>query len=493
MAGGGGAGGPGHLTWPGRKVTRTPDFDVHFEPFLYLADLGEEHALVAWGGFFFRRGDSPYGEWRLVDDEELAKVGGSSRSGTIGVRSEPYGRAVVEVERGGRVVARAETSERNHVWVRGLEPDTDYSYSVVVDGRPWASGERLDWDAERRTLVPAGRRYDNRFRTLPAPDSEEPVAFAALGDFGVGIFAESADGARQLTLARALERIADHHGVRFVATLGDNIYLGPEDTVAGSGGEDDDWYASFYQPYRYVLNRLPFFPTIGNHDAGDSESSDDREQLSDNLFLHERFAPRVEGGRASLEPGLFYRFRVGANLELICIDTSLASDIPGVEHYFDDPSHADWVREALRNPGANPPRWLVPFSHHPAYCAGPEHGSTPGVVERLVPLFEESGVRLVLSGHEHNFQHSRANGVHYIVSGAAGKLRTEPPTDFERAHTQSWASAGHLLLVEVDRERAAVHAVGDVREDGTLTLIERRDPEGARVAGPIEIALEPGG
>jgi hypothetical protein len=31
--------------------------------------------------------------------------------------------------------------------------------------------------------------------------------------------------------------------------------------------------------------------------------------------LHERFLPRVETGRASLEPGLFYRFQVGANLE----------------------------------------------------------------------------------------------------------------------------------------------------------------------------------
>ena len=73
--------------------------------------------------------------------------------------------------------------------------------------------------------------------------------FAALGDFVVGIFAQRQDGARQFHLAQALERIVERRGVLFVATLGDNIYLGPQDTVAGTGGEDDDWYASFYQPY----------------------------------------------------------------------------------------------------------------------------------------------------------------------------------------------------------------------------------------------------
>src|SRR5918999_836963 len=99
--------------------------DVHFEEFLHLAGVGHEKALIAWGGFYFRRGDSPYGEWRIVDDEELAAVAPTPRSETIGAGSEPFGHAAVEVERDGRVVARAETDERNHVWVEGLEPDTE--------------------------------------------------------------------------------------------------------------------------------------------------------------------------------------------------------------------------------------------------------------------------------------------------------------------------------------------------------------------------------
>src|SRR5215204_3389236 len=105
------------------------EVEVHFEPFLHLVDLGAEEALIAWGGFYFRRGNSSYGEWRIVDDEELRQVAGE-RSETIGASSEPYGEAAVEVERDGVVVARAETTDRNNVRIRGLDPDTEYTYRV---------------------------------------------------------------------------------------------------------------------------------------------------------------------------------------------------------------------------------------------------------------------------------------------------------------------------------------------------------------------------
>jgi hypothetical protein len=460
-----------------------PDFEVHFEEFLHLAGLGHDKALISWGGFYFRRGDSPYGDWRVVDDEELAAVAPTPRSETIGAGSEPFGHATVEVECDGRVLARAATEDHNHLWITGLEPDTEYRYRVLVDGRPWGEGELLDWSVKEATLVPRGGRYDNRFRTFPPTDAAVPVTFAVLGDFGVGIVDGRPDGGRQLTVARALERAVATRGVRLVITTGDNIYLGHQDT-AGTGNEDDEWYSSFYEPYRYVLNRIPFFPTVGNHDAGDSESSDDRDQLADNLFLNHRFRPEVESGSASLGPGLFYRFQVGANLELICIDTSIASGMD-VEHYFDDPAHTRWMRDVLGGPGG---RWRIPFSHHPPFCAGPEHGNTTGMVERLVPLFEAAGVRLVLSGHEHNFQHAVVDDINYVVSGAAGKLRTEPPRDFDEAGTRAWAAAPHFVLAHVDARRVVLQPLADVREDGSVEPIELVDPAGGRVAPIIEIS-----
>src|SRR5919206_292533 len=90
---------------------------------------------------------------------------------------------------------------------------------------------------------------------------------------------------------------------RFVVSLGDNIYQGEQGAVDDeSGGEDDDWYSSFFGPYRYALARVPFFPTIGNHDTTDTEGSDDRAQMEDNFHLAARFD---RPGRSSTGPGLF--------------------------------------------------------------------------------------------------------------------------------------------------------------------------------------------
>ena len=97
------------------------------------------------------------------------------------------------------------------------------------------------------------------------------------------------------------------HDVRFVISLGDNIYQGEQGQVDDeSGGEDDDWYSSFFQPYRYVISRVPVFPAIGNHDTTDTEGSDDRAQMEDNFHLRERFRDAAATARRS-DPGLFYR------------------------------------------------------------------------------------------------------------------------------------------------------------------------------------------
>ncbi len=34
--------------------------ETHFEPFLHLADVGPDRALVAWGGFWFHRVEAPF-------------------------------------------------------------------------------------------------------------------------------------------------------------------------------------------------------------------------------------------------------------------------------------------------------------------------------------------------------------------------------------------------------------------------------------------------
>jgi len=454
---------------------------VHFEAYLYLAGLSHKSVLLAWGGFYFKVVGEK-GGFKLVDDSDLDSVHPPRRD-SIGARSAPYGPARVEVldETGSRVVATGETSTANHCWVTGLEADTVYRYRVLVNGREWAEGPRRDWvpGAGEKGLVEGGRVYDNRFRTHPRPEAAAPLTFAAIGDFGTGVRHPSTLERRQREVAEALEAAVVREDARLILTTGDNIYAGRTllgVPVGATGDEDDDWFFTFYQPYRYVLNRIPMHPSVGNHDGNETERNDDRDQLMDNFFLAERLNGEEAAGRASIGPGLFYRFRYGRDVELVCVDTSRQSLLFG-DRFFRHRNHAPFLEAAFpAAPGPDAPRWRIPFSHHPPYCAGPMHANSESSLETLVPLYRRAGVRLVLSGHEHNFQHSRADGIDYFVTGGGGKVRPGTPRGFEAAHTVSWAATCHFLLVKVKGETAEVTPIG-----GDGRPLDLRSPSGAAV------------
>jgi len=472
--------------------------DYYSEPFLNLAGLTHKSALITWGAFYFRVKDSGK-EFKLVDDDDLKNIH-PPRSDSIGATSKTYGSARVEVsDLAGNVVASVSESEKNHRWVTGLEPDTEYTYKVFVRSggqeEEWAGGRRRNWErvGKKTGLGPKRKVYRNRFRTFPDPTrpAPGPLTFAVIGDFGVGVKKDEDRGQRQI--AAALERAVEEHDVRLVLTTGDNIYrsggfLGLP--VGGdTGDEDDDWYFTYYQPYRYVINRVPVYPTIGNHDAGETEERDDRTQLVDNFYINERVAGEEAAGRASIGPGLFYRFRFGSDVEFICIDTSKEPEsFDRKKRLFEHPKHQEFLAGALPAANGGPPAWRIPFCHHPPFCAGPKYGNTDKM-EGLVERFERAGVRLVLSGHEHNCQHSSRNGVDYVVTGGAGKIRSGKPGEFDSAHTLSWAAEYHFLLITIDGKRMTVRAVGALDGGGKLVDIPRKAPDGSPVTGPVRITL----
>jgi hypothetical protein len=274
-----------------------------------------------------------------------------------------------------------------------------------------------------------------------------------------------------------------------VLTTGDNIYarqrvLGV--AIGGTGDEDDDWFFTYFQPYRYVLNRIPVYPSIGNHDADETEEHDDRAQVEDNFYLRERIGSEEAAGRASFSPGLFYRFRFGADIEFVCIDTSKESFFRGYRLY-EFPKHWDFVEQSFPAEGPHP-RWRIPFAHHPLYSAGPQHHNTRGM-QVLLPLFERAGVRVMFSGHEHNFQHSRTPQLDHFVTGAAGKARRSTPDGFGPAHTVSWSTDCHFLLAQIAGDSMRVRAIGAIDDPRQMPGdIERFAPNGDAVGGVVEIS-----
>ena len=134
-------------------------------------------------------------------------------------------------------------------------------------------------------------RYRNVFRTLPDPMASlsGPFTFAVIGDFWTR-YTGTLDNQAATARGRA--------GAGATAVDLDGRAAGPDHRrqhlrVAGVAGllqgtrgtNDDDWFFTYFQPYRYLLNQVPVYPSIGNHDTGESEDHDDRQQLLDNLYL----------------------------------------------------------------------------------------------------------------------------------------------------------------------------------------------------------------
>ena len=109
-------------------------------------------------------------------------------------------------------------------------------------------------------------------------------------------------------------------------------------------------------------------------------------------------------------------------------------------------------------------------------------------MEALLPLFARAGVRASFNGHEHNFQHSRHNGIDYLITGAGSKLDKRPPERFDEAHTLTWSKHAHFLLVTVQGKTMTVRVIGEM-DGNELRDVPRYTPSGDDITAPIVLQL----
>jgi tartrate-resistant acid phosphatase type 5 len=340
---------------------------------------------------------------------------GSTQGGgvnTIGRDSKPLGAARV------RIANRTIPAEHNWLDVTGLAPDTSYPYEIDVDGR------RIGGSVVRTWPVRATR-----------------LAFFVIGDYG-----DASAGQRGVASAMAAElnrRAQSADPVRFVITLGDNIYASANlgYVIRGSGSDDRDWETKFFQPYQPLVDQIPFLPSPGNHDGNSSESASDLGAYLDNFFF------------PGNHPARWYHFDYGGLADFFALDSTdnTPSGHPAPA-YAPDGEQSRWLAQVL--PASRAP-WKIPYFHHPLFNAGPGHGASYAVLRHWLDLFEKAGVRAVFAGHEHNYQYSEASELtgyaRYFVSGAGGELRAgNVLANMAHAHIEGWAAVRHFLLVEID-------------------------------------------
>ena len=202
---------------------------------------------------------------------------------------------------------------------------------------------------------------------LVVPSARADTGILAIGDFGVG-------GERQRALGAAVRAYESRFSADVLVTLGDNDYTRGRAFRA-------NWSAAFgwLSPAGIAVAG-----TLGNHDVE---------------YRRGRYQFALLGMPAS-----YYVRRVD-DVELIVLDSNAVTN-----------AQTRWLTRTLARRSAL--RRIVAF-HHPPYTCGGHLGSA-AVRRSWVPLFERYGVRLVLSGHDHNYQRFERNGVTYVVNGGGG-------------------------------------------------------------------------
>jgi PKD repeat protein len=184
-----------------------------------------------------------------------------------------------------------------------------------------------------------------------------------------------------------------------VLMLGDNAY---------NDGTDAQYQSAVFDTYPIILRQLPLWSALGNHDGKKADSATQTGPYYDIFNLP---AAGEIGGLASGTEA-YYSFDY-ANIHFICLD-SYETDRSV------DGAMMTWLENDLAMNTQQP--WVVAFWHHPPYSKG-SHDSD--LEERLIdmreialPILEDMGVDLVLSGHSHSYERS------YLLDGHYGSSLT---------------------------------------------------------------------
>ncbi len=256
------------------------------------------------------------------------------------------------------------------VTVDGLQPDTQYFYTVGTSTNTLADGP------------------DFYVVTPPPVGTPKPTRLWVLGDSGTAN--SNARNVRDSYLAYAAARPAD-----IWLMLGDNAY---------NSGTDAEYQAAVFDTYPTVLRNRVLWPTIGNHET------DQATTITSFPYL-DIFSLPVNGEAGGMASGTerYYSFDY-ANIHFICLDAMTSSRSPtGVM--------ADWLRADL---ASTTQEWLIAFWHHPPYTKGSHDSDVEyQLVEmraNILPILEANGVDLVLCGHSHCYERSRLLQGHYGFS-----------------------------------------------------------------------------
>lgn len=267
-----------------------------------------------------------------------------------------------------QVVDKSDLTKEHEVLLTGLSPQTRYYYSIGSTNGSTYTGA------------------DYYFHTAPPDGTRQKTRIWILGDSGT-----ANNNAR--AVRDAYYAFMDTTHTNLWVMLGDNAY---------SSGTDPQYQAAVFDMYPTMLSKSMLWPAFGNHDAGSASSNPPAGVFYDIFTL----PANGEAGGTPSGTEAYYSFDY-ANIHFICLNSH---DIP---RSATGPMNT-WLQQDLQN---NSREWVIAFWHHPPYSKGSHNSDTEGRMiemrENSVPILENGGADLVLSGHSHSYERSYLLDQHY--------------------------------------------------------------------------------
>ena len=315
------------------------------------------------------------------------------------------------------------------------------------------------------------RRTARLALALAVPALVGAFQFLSIGDWGD-------DNCKENT-ATAFAQYAADGDAQFVLAIGDNMYDSGVKSV-----DDPQWETTFEQTMAADALDVPWYVAGGNHDYyGSIDAQIDYSQKSSRWTFPSYYYKedvdidgvtvllvaldtwRLNGGdtyvahdpktgrshlrsrelvldahaRGAIEAGtrdvLLRRF----------VEHDATADASGEDGFAPggDDEQLAWLAETLAGSDAT---WKVVFGHFPIYSATTgEHGDTPALAASLLPVLQQGGADLYLSGHDHILQHIYKDGIHFLGTGAGARTHTGVDAGYEGLEHHEQATYGFTV------------------------------------------------
>lgn len=279
----------------------------------------------------------------------------------------------------GKISKAPDGTNQYEATISKLEPHTTYHY-VVLDGTDKLSKS----DA------------DHYFITHPSAGKATPTRIWVVGDSGTGEY-------HQLLVHRAMQTYTKEtkRPINFYLHVGDMAY---------GQGTDDQFQKKFFEPYQKTLRNTTCWASLGNHEGHSSDG-----EKSVGPFFDAYVCPtKGEAGGVPSGSESFYSFNYG-DIHVICLNS----------YDIDRSPQGDMAKWLVCDLAETKTRWIVGFWHHPPYTKG-THDSDKEIEliemrKYIMPILENGGVDLVLSGHSHIYERSMLiDGVYATPTTAKG-------------------------------------------------------------------------